>query len=153
MKTITTIAASLAICMAVTSTPSFADMAQSAVDEINQVRKKKGRKALTISVAMTKAAQKHADELAKRGYGTKMKSGGHFGKNGSTHLDRLKRVGYKACLGVENVAWGQKQATSVVDVWMASPPHRKNLMHPKIREIGIGFAPPKTWVMSGAKHC
>jgi uncharacterized protein YkwD len=153
MKFIGTICASMTLCMALTTTPAFADMAQAAVNEINQIRKQKGRKQLSVNPALTAAAQKHADELAQRGYGTKMKSGGHFGKNGSTHLERLKREGYKACLAVENVGWGQKDASAVVSEWMSSSGHKKNLTHTKIREIGIGFAAPKTWIMVGAKRC
>ncbi len=153
MKIIGSICASMATCMALTSAPAHADMAQDAVDQINQIRKQKGRKALTVNPALTAAAQKHADELAKRGYGTKMTSGGHFGKNGSTHLERLKREGYKACTAVENVGWGQKTASGVVNEWMNSKGHSTNLMHRKTRDIGVGFAPPKTWIMVGAKPC
>ena len=153
MKFLAPICASLAICMTLTSTPAFADMAQAAVDEINQIRKKNRRKQLIINPALTAAAQKHADELAQRGYGTKMTSGGHFGKNGSTHLQRLAREGYKSCLAVENVGWGQKTASAVVSEWMSSKGHKTNLMHAKIRDIGIGFSPPKTWIMVGAKPC
>ena len=82
-----------------------------------------------------------------------MTTGGHFGKNGSTHLERLKRAEYKACLAVENVAGGQKDAASLVDVWMGSSGHRKNLIHPKTHDLRIGWSPPKTWVMVGARPC
>ena len=153
MQPLTSICASMAICMALTSTPAFADMAENAINEINQVRKKKGRKTLVQDPALMNAAQKHAEELVKRGYGTRMTSGGHYGKNGSTHMKRIKRAGYNPCLAVENVAWGQKDAPTLVAEWMASKGHRDNLIHRKIRYIGIGFAPPKTWVMVGAKPC
>lgn len=153
MKFMNSLCASVAICMALTTAPAHADMAHSAIDEINQIRKKNGRKPLAVNPDLTKAAQKHADELAKRGYGTRMTSGGHFGKNGSTHLQRIKRAGYKACLAVENVAWGQKNATALMAEWMRSKGHRDNLTHRKIRDIGLGFSAPKTWVMVGAKPC
>ena len=145
--------ATLTLCMALTTSPVTADMSETAVDEINQARKMKGRKALKLNVKLTQAAQKHADELVKRGYGTTLTTGGHYGKNGSKPSQRIKLAGYKACTTVENIAWGQEISSTVIDEWMGSAGHRKNLLNPKIREIGIAFAPPKTWVMVGARPC
>ena len=153
MNTITAIFAPLAICLAMTAIPASADVTKEAIAKINTIRKQKGRKALRLNPALMRAAQRHADELASRGYGTRMTSGGHFGKNGSTHMQRLKRAGFKACTAVENVACGQKDATTLINEWMGSAGHRTNLTNRKIREIGIGWSPPKTWVMVGARPC
>lgn len=135
------------------SAPIDANMATDAVAEINQIRKKSGKKSLTANTDLMAAAQKHAEELADRGYGSKFTSGGHFGANGSKFNERIKREGYKSCTAVENIAWGQKSAQAVVAGWMTSKGHKKNLLNRKISEIGIGFAPPKTWVMVGARPC
>ena len=133
-------------------TPTFSGQAEDAINLINKYRQKAGRKALAIDPELQDSAQKHADELVQRGYGTKLTSG-HKGKNGSTPLKRAKRSGYKACVIVENLAWGQKTASIVVTEWMGSKKHKENIMNRKAREVGIGFAAPKTWVFVAAKPC
>jgi|GEM_PF-4389630 len=135
------------------ATPIHADTASDTAALVNEMRQKSGRKSLGISADLMEAAQKHADELAQRGYGTTMTSGGHKGKNGSSFAQRMKRAGFKPCAGVENIGWGQKTPEEIVSEWMKSKGHKENLMNRKIKEIGIGFAAPKTWVMVGGKRC
>jgi uncharacterized protein YkwD len=40
----------------------------------------------------------------------------------------------------ENIAAGQRTAPEVVDGWMNSPGHRKNILSRDVSQIGIGFA-------------
>jgi uncharacterized protein YkwD len=43
----------------------------------------------------------------------------------------------------ENIAWGSGAKASpkaIVSAWMASPPHRRNILTRKYRRIGIGVA-------------
>jgi uncharacterized protein YkwD len=63
-------------------------------------------------------------------------------------IRRIKRVGYmrnhrRWAIG-ENIAWGQGSAgnpAEIVKSWMNSPPHRRNILSRKFRQIGIGVAP------------
>lgn len=135
------------------ATPVVADPAQDAIELVNAARSSSGRKPLVISSELTKSAQKHADELVQRGYGTKLKSGGHTGKNGSGVRQRAGRAGFKACYIVENLGWGQTTAKIAVDEWMRSKLHKKNLLDRKVKQIGVGFSAPKTWVFVAAKEC
>jgi uncharacterized protein YkwD len=60
---------------------------------------------------------------------------------------RIRRADYLEGAGRwrigENLAWGSgERATprSIVQSWMASPPHRANILSHGFREIGIGIA-------------
>ena len=54
---------------------------------------------------------------------------------------RIRRTGVRAKRVGENLAWGQGQlgaARSIVSMWLASPEHRANLLHPGYRIVGVG---------------
>jgi len=72
---------------------------------------------------------------------------GHVSPGGSTMTKRVKRTKYLRGarsweLG-ENLAWGAGAAATpaeIVDAWMHSPGHRRNILDPAFREIGVGIA-------------
>ena len=80
-------------------------------------------------------------ERAARAYTRTMLSTGRF-----AHGDvrgRLVRYGARGPVYGENLAWGvgsRASATAVVQMWMASPPHRANLLRRGFRRVGIGRA-------------
>lgn len=148
----------IAIAFAVTLTSTSPVLAQESIQQealqmINDYRKKKRRKPLEFDAKVQKAAQLHAEELVKRGYGTKMTSGGHIGKNGSKPMARLRKRGHKSCSSVENIAYGQKTPAKLMADWAASKLHSDNLLNKKVKVFGLGFAPPKTWVFVASKPC
>lgn len=55
----------------------------------------------------------------------------------------FKRAGYlPASAFGENLAWGQGEFGSplqTLQLWLKSPPHRKNLLAPRWRDLGIAF--------------
>ncbi len=54
---------------------------------------------------------------------------------------RIRRVGVRAPRVGENLAWGvgaMARARAVVHMWLASPAHRANLLHPGYRLVGVG---------------
>ena len=92
------------------------------------------RPALAPEARLTRAAQSHACDNARRGSYT------HRGGDGSTLAQRLARVRYPYRAAAENTGWNFHSAQSALKWWMGSPPHRANLMNRRLREIGIGIA-------------
>ncbi|MDJ0588412.1 MAG: CAP domain-containing protein [Pleurocapsa sp. MO_226.B13] len=100
----------------------------------NQVRAKYRLRPLRSNCRLYKAAQNHTVNMVK------MRRISHTGSDGSSVGVRVKRVGYQYSAVAENVAKGQKTPSQVVQSWMNSPGHRKNILNPKYTEIGIGYS-------------
>lgn len=71
---------------------------------------------------------------------------------GSTLTERLRKSGYSYSRCAENLAWGYGCADLVVTGWMGSSGHRKNILTPELREIGLAVvasqssSPSPVWV-------
>lgn len=65
----------------------------------------------------------------------------HVAPDGGTPADRVEAVGYGpvAFLG-ENLAQGLFEPEEVVERWLASIDHRRNILHPRAEEVGLGLA-------------
>lgn len=99
---------------------------------VNIERQKKGRTPITESLQLSAAAQAHADDMRAQGYFS------HVGKNGSTVGARISETGYGWSLVAENNAMGFHDEGSVVQAFMESRGHRKNMLARKAREFGVG---------------
>jgi uncharacterized protein YkwD len=99
----------------------------------NELRSKDKLNSLEISPKLTKAAQRHADDMAKR---QKM---GHTGSDGTAPADRIVEAGYKYRRCGENVAYGRWEPDRLMKGWMDSPPHRKNILG-SYSQIGVACA-------------
>ncbi|NDR57977.1 CAP domain-containing protein [Aliiruegeria sabulilitoris] len=108
---------------------------------VNKQRQRIGRAALNRSAALDRIAADHATDMAKRGYFS------HQSPDGRQLGDRAARRGYRACLMAENIAKGYSTAPQVVDGWMKSKGHRKNMLHRKVSEFGVAEAGDRIWVM------
>lgn len=98
--------------------------AQSQIDEIyrlvNQHRVSKGLKPLKMNDAITKEASKHSRNMASGKVGF-----GHDGFQGRS--DRLMNGIANANASGENVEMAQGSAKHIVDNWLHSPVHKKNI--------------------------
>ncbi|MBS1504992.1 MAG: CAP domain-containing protein, partial [Bacteroidetes bacterium] len=66
----------------------------------------------------------------------------HTSKDGRTVTDRIMAAGYtfkeyKSFAAGENIAEGQMSVAEVMDGWLHSPGHCKNLMNPSFKEVGV----------------
>jgi uncharacterized protein YkwD len=110
---------------------------QSVVCLINGQRAANGLQQVGYQANLRQAALGHSQEMVERGYFA------HDSPSGSTPLSRILASGYadgfKRWEFGENLAWGSNLHSTpqrLVDAWMASPPHRQNLLYPRFNEIG-----------------
>ena len=88
----------------------------------NRERKQEKLGELKLSPKLCEAAAIHARDMAKH------QKLDHTGSDGSTVVDRVKRVGYIYVRAGENIARGQRTVDQVMDTWMKSPGHRANIL-------------------------
>ncbi|AGA29101.1 CAP domain-containing protein [Singulisphaera acidiphila] len=77
---------------------------------------------LTANLKLEAAALAHARDMALHEKMT------HEGSDGSTPKQRIELEGYHYLGLAENVASGARSIPEVMRLWMASPPHRKNIL-------------------------
>jgi uncharacterized protein YkwD len=87
---------------------------------------------LTWNNLLKKAAQLHSADMNKNNYFD------HTAPNGSTPGDRITSVGYTWLAYAENIAKGYTSEQAVMDGWLKSEGHCKNIMSSKVKEMGIG---------------
>ena len=99
---------------------------------INQYRASIGLAALQIISAATEQATKHSLDMANRAT--------PFGHDGfDERMDNIaKKIGFVHATA-ENVAYGKLTAKEVVDLWLNSPGHKKNI-EGNYTLTGIGLA-------------
>ncbi|MGB2953147.1 MAG: CAP domain-containing protein [Gaiellaceae bacterium] len=95
---------------------------------INSVRAQSGLARLRPDAHLERAARAHSTDMLRRGY--------------FDHGDFAARMSRFGCRGPylgENLAWGTGRLgpAEVVRMWLASPGHRANLLHPGLRRLGV----------------
>ena len=64
----------------------------------------------------------------------------HIAPDGSNGGDRMISAGYKWKTYGENIAAGHTSEEKVIQSWLQSPGHCKNIMGAAFKEIGVGRA-------------
>lgn len=100
----------------------------------NEQRTEAGCAPLTVSFQLMTAARNHTRDMAENNFMS------HLGSDGSTFVVRYERVGYVWRAAAENVAAGYTTPQEVVEGWMESDGHRKNILNCAISEVGVGYA-------------
>lgn len=100
---------------------------------VNQERQKNGAPALKLNTKLSKAAQGQAENMIATGIFAHEIGGKNVG-------DRATAAGYSWGRIGENIASGQTSATEVMDTWMNSEGHRKNILNAQFQELGVGYA-------------
>jgi uncharacterized protein YkwD len=97
---------------------------------MNAARAAHGLRPLRLDARLERAARGHSRTMLR----TQSFSHGAYDA-------RIRRAGVRApCVG-ENLAWGAgalSRAQVMVNMWLASPAHRANLLRPGFRTVGVG---------------
>ncbi|MFP8902688.1 CAP domain-containing protein [Streptomyces atacamensis] len=101
---------------------------------VNAERTKAGCRPLTADERLARAARTYAGTMAERGVLS------HVGPDGSTMASRVEAAGYSWSALAENIARGQKTPEQVMNGWMNSPGHRRNILNCAYQDIGIGVS-------------
>lgn len=80
---------------------------------------------------LVEAARRHSKDMARNDLL------GHTGSDKSSPTDRLLATGYRIRTIRENVGAGQKSIEEVVNKWLKSPGHCRNIMADDVTEIGL----------------
>lgn len=80
---------------------------------------------------LEKAAFNHSNDMYENKYFA------HTALDGSNAGMRIERVGYNWKAYGENIGMGYKDEKEVVEAWLASPGHCKNLMNKNYKEVGV----------------
>ncbi len=104
---------------------------QEVIALVNKERSTLGLTPLKTDAKLANVATCHARDMFQNNYFS------HTSKDGSTMGQRLKRGGVVYKAAGENIARGQKTSVRVMQAWMASRGHRKNILNPKYGRIGV----------------
>jgi uncharacterized protein YkwD len=107
----------------------------------NAAREKEEHPPLRLNDALTRAAQAHADDMAKRGYFS------HESQDGSDMSARVERVGYTYRGIAENIAMGQRTPKDAMEGWLKSSGHRRNILEGSYRDLGVGISKDKKGIL------
>ena len=96
---------------------------------VNAERAKVGAAPLTLADDLQEATAIRAREL--------LQNFSHTRPDGSDCFSVMRNRG-RTC--GENIAAGNATAAATVEQWMHSDGHRKNILNPAFRELGVGYA-------------
>jgi uncharacterized protein YkwD len=132
-RRVLTLAAALAVALTLCGKARPASLTHreaSLLSVMNEVRASNGLRPLRVDVRLERAARRHSSRMLQ----VQSMFHGNFAR-------RIRRVGVHAPRVGENLAWGTgplANARAIVNMWLASPEHRANLLHRGYRTVGVG---------------
>ena len=102
------------------------------LDSVNALRGASGASPLSLNSQLTAAAATHSRDMSVQNRPW------HFGSDGSSPLDRVKRTGYTGKMLGENISETYETEVETLSAWMELPDTRNVILDPKA--TGMGFA-------------
>ncbi len=107
--------------------------ASQVVSLVNQERAKAGLKPLASDSALTAMALDKAKDMYNNGYFD------HTSPTYGSPFDMMRSYGIRYSYAGENIAKGQRSPQEVMNAWMNSDGHRKNILSPNFTKIGVAY--------------
>jgi len=111
--------------------------------DTNAARSDNGVAGLALNDQLDAAAQASANDMAARNYWS------HNTPEGNPPWIWVSDQGYAYQKLGQNLAAGFSDEQSTINGWMASPPHRENLLDPAFNDVGFGFANNPDYTSAG----
>lgn len=103
------------------------------LDSVNALRQARGMQPLVYSAQLNAAAATHARDMSVQNRPW------HFGSDGSSPLDRVRRVGYQGKLLGELISETFETELETLASWMEAPDQRGVILDPAASEIGFAW--------------
>lgn len=107
--------------------------ANQVVDLVNQERAKAGLAPLTSDPALTNMALDKAKDMYNNNYFD------HTSPTYGSPFDMMNQYGIRYSYAGENIAKGQRNPQEVMNAWMNSDGHRKNILSANFAKIGVAY--------------
>jgi uncharacterized protein YkwD len=110
---------------------------QAILIRLNETRAQHGLRPLALSRPLDSAAASHSRSMLENGFFA------HESADGSSFSARIKtfygQAGYASWSAGENLIYGTARldADTTIKAWLGSPEHRRNMLDPSWREVGI----------------
>ena len=100
---------------------------------VNEIRVKNGLNKLILNSELSDVARLKSQDMKDNHYFS------HTSPTYGSPYDMMTKYGIKYTFAGENLARGQKTPEEVVNAWMNSPGHRKNILSARYTQIGVGY--------------
>lgn len=90
--------------------------------------------AIVWNTQLADAAFGHSKDMFDNNYFS------HTSLNGNKFTDRIRATGYEYFTAGENIAFGYNTEEQVVEAWLNSEGHCRNIMNSSFTEVGVGKA-------------
>ncbi|MGP4071757.1 CAP domain-containing protein [Piscibacillus sp. B03] len=100
---------------------------------VNEERAKHDLEPLEFSVDVSHVARAKSQDMADNDYFS------HESPTYGSPFDMMQEFGLRYMAAGENIAMGQRSPEQVMDGWMNSEGHRKNILQDSFTHIGVGF--------------
>jgi uncharacterized protein YkwD len=114
--------------------PADADKIQfRMLDSVNSLRQAAGRSPVQLNAKLNAAAATHSRDMSIQNRPW------HFGSDGSSPIDRVRRVGYEGSLVGETISETYETELETLAAWMEDPATRTVILAPDAREMGFSW--------------
>lgn len=103
------------------------------LDSVNALRQSAGSSAVQLNAQLNAAAATHARDMSIQNRPW------HFGSDGSSPIDRVKRVGYTGSLVGENIAETYETELETLAAWMQQPDTRRTIVSNAASDMGFSW--------------
>ena len=103
------------------------------LDSVNALRQASGAAPLRLDAQLNAAAATHSRDMAIQNRPW------HFGSDGSSPIDRVRRVGYTGQLKGENISETYETELETLAAWMKQDNTRSVILDPTATQMGFSF--------------